>query len=168
MCKSLKVFHCSLPEGAEINVVRDFFAATPLQWEEISCVNWEQYPYRPEVSFAVAHNGTEMFIQYKVKETGIRAVYEKDEGSMPWTDSCVEFFLSPDPASPDYFNLEMNCIGHGLLAKGPDRHSRTGFPPEALAAIRRHSTLGCKSLSSADGEYEWTLTLAVPLSLYGI
>ena len=61
----------------------------PLKIEQ---VNWEEFPYLPEVSVQIAWNEHELFLQYKVKEQSVKAEITINNGRV-WTDSCVEFFF---------------------------------------------------------------------------
>ena len=88
----------------------------------IDCVNWEEFPYRPEVSFRLGYSDEAMAILFEVKEENIRAVTLDDCGPV-WEDSCCEFFVA-NPAGEGYFNFELNCIGTLLAAR---RRSRTEF-----------------------------------------
>lgn len=77
----------------------------PLQLE---IANWTEFPYKPDVSVLIAYNEKELFLQYQVKEHSVKAEVTESNGRV-WTDSCVEFFLSPE-GNDEYYNLEMNCI----------------------------------------------------------
>lgn len=127
----------------------------------------DEFPYTPEVQFRIAWSNEEIFVQFNVKEEYIRAFYTQDSGSSPYKDSCVEFFMIP-PGSDSYYNLEMNCIGFGTFACGPDRFHRTRFGAEKLSEIRRNSSLGNKGFETKSGCFEWKLLLGIPLSVYDI
>jgi hypothetical protein len=82
-------------------------------------VNWIEFPYKPDVSVQIAFNENELFLRYQVKEQSVKAEIKESNGWV-WTDSCVEFFLSPE-GNDEYYNLEMNCIGtilFGFRKKG--------------------------------------------------
>ena len=168
MSKSLKVVKNSLPKGVEMEEVIKYFKRRSVASNALDCVNWAEYPYRPRVSFKIAHNGDEIFLQFKVVERGVRGTFEYDFGSEPWTDSCVEFFMTPDPAKPDYYNVEMTCIGHGTFACGPDRGHRHNFDDSVINRIRRVASLGSKRLVRQGGRQCWSLTLAIPFDIYGL
>src|SRR5665648_880845 len=72
---------------------------TPLQLET---VNWAEFPYKPDVSVQIAWNGNELFLRYQVKEQAVKAEIDENNGRV-WTDSCVEFFLSPE-GNDEYYN----------------------------------------------------------------
>jgi hypothetical protein len=133
----------------------------PLQLE---MVNWEEYPYKPSVSVQIAFNDDELFLQYQVVEQSVKAEITESNGKV-WTDSCVEFFLSPE-GNDEYYNLEMNCIGTCLLGfrkkGGPAIHASE----EQIATIRRISTLGKSPFPEIKGRTEWKITLAIPWEVF--
>lgn len=155
----------SSPEPQMEDVIAKFDEAG-IAWNAVDQVNWDAFPYRPEVEFRIMHSDTEIYLQFHVRENGLRATYDYDFGSRPYTDDCVEFFMIPSDRDPSYFNLEMNCIGHGTFDYGPDRERRVCCGDEILRQIRRHSTLGSEAFGMREGPQEWTLTLAIPKRLY--
>lgn len=131
--------------------------------EKIDHANWKDFPYKPEVSFKIAHSGTEIYLQYQVKEKYIRAIHKHDNESV-WTDSCVEFFFSP--AGDSYYNLEFNCIGTTLAGFGKGRHDRVRAGLEITSEIERNSSLGNDTMRSREGDFTWHLTLIIPLNVF--
>ena len=118
------------------------FAAAEVPYHTLDAINWpDSYPYKPEVSFAAAHTSDAILLHYKVSEQAVLAHCSSDRESI-WQDSCVEFFLSPDPSDGLYYNFEWNCIGRLYCCVGPDRNSRQFLPESAYAAIKRASSLG--------------------------
>lgn len=149
-----------------IEEVKAKFDDASIEWNAIDKINWDTHTYKPEVAFRIMHSDTEIYLQYKVKENGLRATYGFDAGSRPYTDDCVEFFMIPSDVEPSYFNLEMNCIGHGTFNWGPTRQERYRGDDSIVSQIRRESSLGSEPFGNKEGEYEWTLTIAIPKSLY--
>lgn len=159
------VFDSAKPSIAEVAAM---FEREKIEFNPIAVVNWKEYGYKPDVKFRIAHSVKEIYLQYVVKEEGVRATFGYDAGSKPYTDSCVEFFMIPSDKDSIYYNLEMNCIGHGTFAGGPDRKQRTRFGDEVISQIRRESTLGSEPFGDRAGEQEWTLTIAIPKSIYSL
>ena len=89
------------------------FDEEKIDFQPIQCVNWAEYPYKPKVSFRIAHTQNSILLHFKVKEESVRAKYGEDNGSV-WTDSCVEFFSIP-AGDGIYYNIECNCIGTILI-----------------------------------------------------
>lgn len=132
--------------------------------QKIDHANWSNFPYKPEVSFKIGHSGTEIYLQYLVKEKYIKAKYKNDNDPV-WTDSCVEFFFSPvDDGS--YYNVEFNCIGTALIGFGTSKQNRQRAGIEITSKIERNSSLGNDTIESKEGDFSWTLTLVIPASAF--
>jgi len=134
---------------------------TPLKLET---VNWEEFPYHPDVAVQIAYNEDELFLQYKVKEQSVKAVVSESNGRV-WTDSCVEFFLSPE-GNDEYYNLEMTCIGTALLGFRKKGDATVHASDEQIASIRRVSSLGNKPLAERKEQTEWQITIAIPWKVF--
>lgn len=135
-----------------------------IPFQTIDTVNWDEYPYRPQVAFRVAHTDDAILLHYKVTEASVRAKYGDDNGAV-WTDSCVEFFSIP--AGDDiYYNLECNCIGTALLAAGPGRNNREHASQEVMDKIQRWASLGRQPFEERIGECTWEVALIVPYSVF--
>jgi hypothetical protein len=130
----------------------------------IASLNWNEYPYQPEVTFRIAHDGTSIFLNYHVKEKSIRAHYKKDN-SMVWTDSCVEFFILP-AGKNEYYNVESNCIGALFFGIGKDGNYREPAQPESSNQIQRWSSLGNQPFEERIGDVEWELSLIIPTNAF--
>ncbi len=131
---------------------------------KLETLNWEEFPYLPDVEVQIAYNDNELFLQYKVNEQSVKAEQGANNGKV-WTDSCVEFFLSPD-RNDIYYNLEMNCIGTALLGfrkKGdPTEHASD----EVINSIRRISTLGNTTFHEKKEQTQWKITVAIPWKVF--
>jgi hypothetical protein len=139
-------------------------AATGLETLTVGTVDWpEEFPYRPDVTVRLAHNGRELLIQYTVSEAHTAARVTADNGRV-WTDSCCECFLAFDDSG--YYNLETTCIGKALFAFRQTRENPTYGSPEVMQSIRRHSTLGTEPFDERSGDNRYTLTIALPASAF--
>ena len=127
--------------------------------------HWPEHPTDVFAAFRIAYSKDEIFLQYKVKETRIRALEVDDETGMPWHDSCVEFFLIPGN-DKKYYNFEFNCIGTCLLASGEGRYDRKRYKKEITGHIRRYSSLGTAPFDERTGNFEWTFIAAIPISIF--
>lgn len=134
---------------------------TPLKLETI---NWEEFPYLPDVTVQIAYNDDELFLQYKVHEQSVKAEQGENNGKV-WTDSCVEFFLSPD-RNDIYYNLEMNCIGTALLGFRKKGDPTIHGTDEIINSIRRVSTLGSSTFCEKKEQTQWKITVAIPWSVF--
>ena len=192
--KTYKVKHVKFATASPTFLqINKKFESEKVESGAVDVVNWPKSngDYKPLANFRIMYTDTDIYIQYNVKEKALKAVYDKDEASQPWTDDCMEFFIKPSDNLNDslYFNLEMNCIGHGLLGMGEGRKNRRNAQPEVTKLIRRFSTLGDKAFGIReiekendvaankvkDGDvcvsaekqevYEWTMVIVLPIKL---
>jgi hypothetical protein len=126
----------------------------------VACVNWEAYPYAPDVTIKIAHTPSHLLLQYNVREKSIRARYTEVNQAV-WTDSCVEFFASLDQRKT-YYNFEFNCIGTPLLRHNIRPHEGPYATPELLSSILTQSSLGKQSIDLRQGDCAWQLRIAIP------
>ncbi|MBK7712588.1 MAG: hypothetical protein IPJ37_17700 [Bacteroidales bacterium] len=130
----------------------------------IDTLNWKDYSYKPQVDLSIAYGDNEIFLKYYIKENYFKA--EKTEtNQMVCEDSCVEFFVSPEDDGI-YYNFEFNGIGTSLLGTGTGRDNSTRTNPGIIKKIRRLTSVGDKPVSEKEGEFEWTITLAIPLEVF--
>ena len=127
----------------------------------IDSCNWpEQYPYTPEASFRIFHDGNNIYIKFFVKENDIKASVCEDQGRT-WTDPCVEFFVSPQ-GNLDYYNFECTCIGKLLLAWHPYGAAKEPASQEVLDSVKRIASLGTTPFPLREGEHEWSVIEIIP------
>lgn len=130
------------------------------QRQKIDTLNWKGYDYKPEVQFAIAYSETEIFLKYFVKENYFKA--EKTESNQNvFEDSCVEFFVSPEPDGY-YYNFEFNAIGTCLMGSGHGRADSVRADLSHIAKIRRFPSLGSTPIAERKGDFSWDLTIAIP------
>jgi hypothetical protein len=131
---------------------------------KLDVVNWDEFPYHPKVTVQIAYNEQELFLQYQVSEQSVKAEVTQSNGRV-WTDSCVEFFLSPD-GNDEYYNLEMSCIGTALLGYRKKGNPTVHASEEQITTIRRISSLGSSPFPELKEQTEWQLTIAVPWKVF--
>ena len=159
-------FPCKEPP---MRLVEKMLDSLNIPYNNLDALNWpDLYPYKPEVKFRIAYSKDEIYLQYLVRERYIRAYYDIDDGSAPYKDSCVEFFIIPSSTDSVYYNLELNCIGAGTFAGGAERTSRIRFDSSVTSRIRRSSTLGSTRLETRDGDFEWSIVIALPIELFSL
>jgi hypothetical protein len=132
--------------------------------ESVSCVNWEEYPYAPEVSVRLAYSEKALILLYKVYEEHVLGNVLDNNGPV-WEDSCVETFIQ-DPINEGYYNIEVNCIATKLAAHRLSRTDFELFSEEKLAEIKCWSSLEHKKTDLRD--QEWTLLEIIPFSAIGL
>lgn len=123
---------------------------------------WSEYPYKPQVAFAMAHGDYGLFLKFYVEEKHVKAIYSEPNDPV-YKDSCVEFFCSFGD-EPEYYNFEFNCAGTCLLSFGGERGTRTSLSDDIIRSISFQSTL--KPATSIDAAIGWELTLAIPLTAF--
>lgn len=145
-------------DGENISSIDKAFES--LEPQNIAHNNWSNnFPYAPEVSFKMFHNGDFLFLRFDVAERYTMAKVESDQGEV-WTDSCVEFFLALDESG--YYNFETTCIGKMLLAFRKERDNPTSASAAILNGIRRYASLADKTFDEIEGDNRWSITLAIP------
>ncbi len=117
--------------------------------------------YRPKVQFAIAHDNAHIVIRYDVTESYILARARKNNDSV-CQDSCVEFFVKP-PNQDNYYNFEFSCIGVCLLGCQPARNKGGVLQDACIDAIRRYSSLGAEPFEEKSGDFQWHLTVSIPV-----
>ena len=149
-----------------------------VEYQKVECVNWpKEFPYAPKMEVALAHTGDRLLLHYRVEEDCVRAAAETDGGRV-WEDSCCEIFLQPNTeklssqqAEIPYYNIECNCAGTLLVAKGEDRHDRQPATAKTMQSANRWSSLMKTAVSGAngrftlplkDGKVSWHMALVVP------
>lgn len=147
-----------------IELVRKMLIAEQVPFQELGCINWESYPYRPKVAFQMAYGRDELYLRFCVQEQSVRARYTQANEAV-WTDSCVEFFLSPD-SNEQYYNLETNCIGTQLLGYADGVNPRVHAGADTLSHIRKTSTLGNAPFEEKKQETYWEVCMAIPTECF--
>jgi hypothetical protein len=109
----------------------------------------------PVSAARVAYNADALFVYMESDETSLRA--EQRGFGYVHTDSCMEFFLMPDPASsPRYFNWEFNPAGGMYLSLGTERFNRI-----VLSEHNYRELFQVRTMTHNSG---WTLEYRIPLA----
>ncbi|HWK99876.1 MAG TPA: carbohydrate-binding family 9-like protein [Parapedobacter sp.] len=125
-------------------------------------VPWEAFPYHPNVHFRIAHTAIGILLLFDVQEKHVKSVYRHTNDPV-YKDSCVEFFLSFDGVN--YYNIEFNHMGTGLIGYGPAvKSERKRMPAETIGEVKTYSHISpepCKN-----GDTAWRLLLHVPFAVF--
>ncbi len=70
--------------------------------------------HHPKTEAKLLYDDANLYVIFRVFDRYVRAVHTAYQDQV-CNDSCVEFFVQPDPAK-GYFNFEVNCIGTLLLS----------------------------------------------------
>jgi hypothetical protein len=142
----------------EIAVALDECTPNPIE-----IAPWPTYPYKPDVSFVIAHDNDRIFIKYYVKEHAIRAAYTNPNEPV-FKDSCVEFFIAFGEEKA-YYNFEFNCIGTCLSAFGDGIDNRRFLSKETIDKIKYHVSIS-KDNNGSTTNFNWELTLILPVDVF--
>lgn len=130
----------------------------------IDTVNWAVTTYKPQVTFKIAYGRNEIYLKYYVIEEYVKA--EKTGINQDvYEDSCVEFFVSPADDGI-YYNFEFNSIGAFLIGHGTGRHNSRRIDPAVAGKVHCLPSAGTEPFPERQGQQEWTLTVAIPLSVF--
>ncbi len=150
----------ALPVDAEQHRIDEYLDGLPRQG--ISNICWLKLKNVPDVNFVVAYTCDALFLKYYVKENTHRAICRISNEPV-FKDSCVEFFIAVDD-SGNYYNFEFNSLGTCLASYGKDRHDRAKLTLDIIANINCRSKW--ISHSSSTHQFEWELTLTLPVSAF--
>lgn len=151
---------------AEAASVPQILSSGNAEWHEVSCNNWpEDFPYTPKAKFRIGHTHDAFLIEYQADEDTVRARYADDNGDV-WTDSCMEFFLSPDNSDGIYYNLECSCIGTVLLGVRGGDVEKAHAPASVLSSIKRWASVGRLPFEERSADSPWTVALIVPFGAF--
>ena len=129
-----------------------------LEWENIPALAIDTCLWLPDAGISaqaqLCYDMDAIYVRLSAREVHIRAEEIGLLGS-PYQDSCMEFFVCPDPHSKTYFNIEFNPNCCLYLGVGTSRYDlmRLLLPGENPldAAVSR----------TEDG---WQLTYKIPVS----
>lgn len=158
--KMIEVREINLKEEVSIQQVSELLD-DKAEIHRINLVNWQKFPYHPDVRFRIAHSNNQIWLKFYVHEENILA-HRIQTNSSTHMDSCVEFFLDPKQDG-NYYNFEFNCIGTIHLAHGPGRKERQFIEPSLIEEkILVNSTLGKIPFNEKKGGHSWEMTIIIP------
>ncbi len=131
----------------------------------IDHLNWHTlFPYKPQTTVYLAYTNEYIFVKWHVIGQNLRAVCTQDFERVS-ADSCVEFFCQV-PGDEHYFNFEFNCIGTATASYRLGRaEDVVRLTPEELSQVLRHSSLPCEPFEEKEGDFTWSLCVAIPFRL---
>lgn len=163
--KKLKVPYLATLDVLDLSSV-GFLMESKAQRESIDVINWEDFPYKPVVSFDIARTDANLYIRYFVRGNSLKALHAVDSSPV-YTDSCVEFFMK-HPSDHNYYNFEFNCIGTCDASHRQSRDIKKSLSSEEYASIRRYSALGQTPFSEKTGLHTWELIVSIPFRVMGL
>jgi hypothetical protein len=128
--------------------------------------------HRPRTQAKLLHDDAHLYVLFRVQDRYVRCVHTTYQ-SFVSRDSCVEFFLQPDPER-GYFNFEVNCGGTMLLyyIEDPTRtetalfRKYTPVPKELAETVRIWHSVPTRVDPEISKPVDWTLGCAIPFSLF--
>lgn len=133
----------------------------------IESLNWpEAFPYKPLATFAIAHDGSNIWVDFLVRCNYLRAENWEDQSPVS-QDSCVEIFLQPR-VDGEYWNFEFNCIGTINASHRRERKNPTRLSAAELAQVVRYPSCGTRPFCELEGVFTWNLLVKIPLSLMDV
>ena len=97
-------------------------------WEGIEAVSldfvWEDaFPSPYKTTARMVHSEEGVTVKMTAEEWPLRITTMELNGSI-CTDSCMEFFFTPNATDKDYINVEINPAGVSLISIGEGRYNR--------------------------------------------
>jgi hypothetical protein len=131
---------------------------------QIDLFLWYKAGLKQATTFRLLYDRDHLYAQFHCDDCHSSARTAELNGPV-WLDSCVEVFAGPFADAPDYFNLEVNCIGAKLMEFGPGRKDRTRISSELAGRIRVAASLtGSHKQPQAD-DNGWWVAWALPFSV---
>lgn len=127
---------------------------TDIKPVSIDCFPWDQNTgYRPDTLAKLVIVQSGISIRMQTDENPLLATATKLNQDV-YKDSCMEFFIKPDPDDDRYLNFEFNSFGTLLIGIGVDKQSRTriNLDPQIF------------KIQSLVNEGLWSLCWEVPFS----
>lgn len=157
-----------LQESPEINAVWD---KDP--WNGIKSLQLDHYmgdrpDHFPFTEAKIAYDNLAIYVIFRVEDKYVLALHSNHQDPV-YTDSCVEFFFSPDDNSDKgYFNLEMNCGGTMLFHHQTEpRTNQIHIAPEDIKQVEVASTLPRIVDPEIQEETTWCVEYRIPFSVLG-
>ncbi|SHG55752.1 Carbohydrate-binding family 9 [Fodinibius roseus] len=121
---------------------------------------------RPEVHVKVSYDDEALYVIFHVQDQYVRCVVEEYFGPV-WTDSCVEFFFTPNTdLSEGYFNLETNCIGTALFAFQKERGvGRVDIPESTFKKVKLAHSIPSVVEPEITEPVTWTIEYRLPVEI---
>lgn len=130
----------------------------------LDTLNWpEAFPYKPLVEVDIEARDTILVIRWHVEEASTKAE-QTVLGGQVYPDSCVEFFVKPDPSDPRYYNFEFNAAGKLFLTCRTGRHDPEPAPMEVLESVEVFPSLGKEPFAEFKGDNRWDLEVHIPIT----
>ncbi|MFD2203124.1 carbohydrate-binding family 9-like protein [Shivajiella indica] len=142
-----------------------------VQWQKAEVLqilnNMGQEPgFSPKTKAKLLYDEDYLYGIFQVEDKYVQSVVEEINGTV-YTDSCVEFFFSPNQKFPlHYFNLEINAGGKALMQFSTDPHKKFNYIlPSDVGKIEIAHSLPKKIFPEIVDEVAWTIEFKIPLRM---
>ena len=130
-----------------------------LPFAPVSHYLWSAHTYRPRAAACCAWYDKGLTVLLAAGESNPKVSHTQHQDAV-YEDSCLEFFVCPDPArSQVYLNFELNARGALLLEHGRDRVHRQPFDS------RLRDTVLIKTARQSQPNPFWSVYLDIPTDL---
>lgn len=144
------------------------------QWHKADVIhilnNMGQDPrFFPKTQAKLLYDEHYLYGIFQVWDKYVKSVVEDINGPV-YTDSCVEFFFSPDENNPlYYFNLEINCGGVALMQFSTEPHKKFKYLlPSDIEKIEIAHSLPKIVFPEIQDEVVWTIEFKMPLEMLSV
>jgi len=157
-----------LKERPEINAVWDKAPWTGIKSLQLTHYMGDKPEHFPLTEAKIAYDDSAIYVIFRVKDKYVKAVHNKHQDPV-YTDSCVEFFFSPDESSTDgYFNLEMNCGGTMLFHhQTAPRTNQTHIAEADIQQVEVAHTMPGIVDPEIEEDTTWCVEYRIPFSVLG-
>lgn len=135
-------------------------------WERIPAAAiettpWDENGYRPKSEARAFYTEKAFHVQLKSFEKEIKAVYRNMNDDV-YKDSCLEFFLNPNPeGDTGYMNFEINPVGALLLGLGRERNGRKLLNVDFRGIFDIKTSVNEENLKNYTGPF-WSVEFTIP------
>ncbi|MBA3972200.1 MAG: carbohydrate-binding family 9-like protein [Bacteroidetes bacterium] len=140
-------------------------------WKKIKPIDIKLYmgkvsSFQPEVQAKMMYDPSYLYVIFRVKDRFVKSVVTDYNGPVS-TDSCVEFFFSPDSEFPlKYFNLEVNAGGTPLMCYiAKPKSEAIKLVSDELKQIEIAHSLPAKVDPEITEPVTWTIEYRLPISI---
>ncbi len=124
---------------------------------------WDKYGYAPVSMGQFCYDDTALYVKLTSYENEITGRYTHMNDPV-YTDSCLEFFISPNyETDKRYMNFETNCLGTLLLGLGETTDNREDIYVDFKKDFGMISTVSPETISNYH-DISWSVSYHIPFA----
>jgi len=132
---------------------------------QIDNISGARPEFTPITYVKMLYDDQNIYVIFKVQDRFVRCVTHEINGPV-WEDACVEFFFSPDMASPGkYFNLEVTGGGTPLICYNTFPRELNFLDTTDIKEIKIAHSLPVLVPNELTDSVTWTVEYKIPVSL---